>query len=83
MSQFERVKEFIKDNGSVYTWELEQWVRENTYKPTMLGGSATRYARLLRNAGKVEHPTDENGKEDRHCYKWKDKQIKLFKGGKK
>ena len=77
MTQLERVAEYIKEQGSVHTWELEAWAKENTYKPCMLGGSATRYARKLRLEGKVEHPILK-GKEDRHCYRWINKQP-IFK----
>lgn len=70
MTQLQRVTDFIKERGSVFTHELEAFALESAYGEKLLGGSATRYARLLLHEGKVEHPKDENGKANKHIYKW-------------
>ena len=70
-TQLKRVETLVKELGSIYSYEAEQWAMELTYGEKMMAGSITRHLRTLKALGKVEHPKDANGKENRHLYRWK------------
>jgi hypothetical protein len=71
MTQLEKVRKYIEEEicngGEMATWDIEKW---GIGFGGMMGGTATRKARILCESKIIEHPKKEDGTVDRHKYIW-------------